>query len=1212
MNKALWLKAVSVILGVAALVALVWYAGPLIKVGEVTPLDSMTIRVVVAALAAVTGIVYFGLDFAHRIQSTKRMGQELASMGGLTGGGGSGGSGGGGAGQAVPNDGDALKLRMTDALTTLKKTSGAKGDYLYDLPWYVMIGPPGSGKTTALVNSGLKFPLSRGGATPSAIAGEGGTRYCDWWFTEEAVLIDTAGRYTTQDSDAQGDKGSWLAFLELLRRNRPKQPINGVFVAISIEDLLKLPEAQLRAHSDAIRARLVELHDHLKIDFPVYALFTKADLISGFMEFFGGIPEEERKAVWGVTFQTGDKTANMVNVVPDEFDLLIERLNQDVVDRVHDEPNPQAKVQIFGFPSQMSALKQPVFDFLNRIFEPTRYHTNATLRGFYFTSGTQEGTPIDQLVGALARSFGAENVGAVQYSGRGKSFFLTDLLQKVVFAEAGWVSTNVKAVRRGIILKTAGYAGLGALTFGLAAAWWWSYRGNSELIGSSYASVTQYKTVAGPLRDESIVSDHDFARIVPALHHLRTMPAGYQQREAPVPTSQTLGLSQKPRLNASAESAYETGLQRLMRPRLMFRLEDQMRKNITNPGFLVDSLRIYMMISGREPVEKQRVLDWASAEFATLFPGAGNAAGRQALMEHMSRLIELDPAQGLTALEPDANLVQEAQAAIGRMSVADRAFEILRSNARSQSDRDWVARRKGGQDMALVFEGAGGTPLENIRVPYFYTYAGFHEAFLGRVGQVADQVRQERRVLGDVAVQSAVSAQYEQLPQALYDRYAKEFVAAWQGELRKLRIRLLTADKPRYPSLQAAASPTSPITQLIESVREETALTKEKPAPPPAAGQPAAPPKPAAARIVLPGGEAPGASVEAAFRAYGLLLEGDRARRPVDELNKGLNDIYAALTMLNDPVRTAQGRQQFTESLRTLEVTTARFPEPFKAMLQSAAASFDSDAAGTTIARINQAVSDQITSSCQQVVAGNYPFTKSSGRDIAVQDFQRMFGPAGVLDRFFQANLAQYANTSGRNWTWNQASPVARQLSPAMLQSFQQAAEIRQAFFPGGAPGFSFAVRNIRMADELDMARLEINSGQLVTERPKPPPLPPAPTGLSAIFGAPPPPPPPPPAPTGPPPVVTFQWPGPIGMGSASLAVQSEAQQGRPSTLQRSGPWGIFRLLDSVNVQQLQGEAMMVRASVGGREVQYQLNVVTLPNPFTLTALRNFSCPVAR
>jgi len=59
---------------------------------------------------------------------------------------------------------------------------------------------------------------------PRQIAGIGGTRYCDWWFTEDAVLIDTAGRYTTQDSDSKADKASWLSFLNLLKKSRPRQP----------------------------------------------------------------------------------------------------------------------------------------------------------------------------------------------------------------------------------------------------------------------------------------------------------------------------------------------------------------------------------------------------------------------------------------------------------------------------------------------------------------------------------------------------------------------------------------------------------------------------------------------------------------------------------------------------------------------------------------------------------------------------------------------------------------------------------------------------------------------------------------------------------------------------------------------------------------------------------------------------------------------------
>ncbi len=105
---------------------------------------------------------------------------------------------------------DQMRTRLQEAMTQLRKVVGGRRGYVYQLPWYIMIGPPGSGKTTALLNSGLKFPLADTlGQEP--LRGVGGTRNCDWWFTEDAILLDTAGRYTTQDSDPELDRQGWPA-----------------------------------------------------------------------------------------------------------------------------------------------------------------------------------------------------------------------------------------------------------------------------------------------------------------------------------------------------------------------------------------------------------------------------------------------------------------------------------------------------------------------------------------------------------------------------------------------------------------------------------------------------------------------------------------------------------------------------------------------------------------------------------------------------------------------------------------------------------------------------------------------------------------------------------------------------------------------------------------------------------------------------------------
>ena len=214
-------------------------------------------------------------------------------------------------------DAEVLSERMGAALDTLRKAGGKT--YLYDLPWYVIIGPPGAGKTTALRNSGLEFPGSR----LEAVEGLSGTRNCDWWFTEEAVLIDTAGRYTTQDSDAASDAASWTAFLQLLKRHRPRQPINGVILTFSCEDLMGAEAEDLAKHASTVRQRLSEIHEHLKIDFPVYLVFSKADLIAGFREYFALLTPQRRKAVWGVTFQTRNRQDPTWQQAEKEFEALL-------------------------------------------------------------------------------------------------------------------------------------------------------------------------------------------------------------------------------------------------------------------------------------------------------------------------------------------------------------------------------------------------------------------------------------------------------------------------------------------------------------------------------------------------------------------------------------------------------------------------------------------------------------------------------------------------------------------------------------------------------------------------------------------------------------------------------------------------------------------------------------------------------------------------
>ena len=377
---------------------MIWFLGPILAIGEARPFDTIFGRLITIGIILFVSLAVILLIVVRRSKLAKNMEEDIVET------------------IDDSNDDDdelvkaelgELKGKLKEAMAALRKSKFGRKS-LYELPWYVMIGPPGAGKTTAIVNSGLQFPLADT-MGKEAIGGVGGTRNCDWWFTNNAVLIDTAGRYTTQDSVESEDNAGWLGFLRLLKKHRTRQPINGALVAISLSDLSLQDEATQKSHAAAIRRRLHELREKLGVRFPVYVLFTKSDLIAGFSEFYDNLGKDDREQVWGFTLPLPKKTKAEVSPIAtfdEEFGLLLGQLNAQSLERMQQETDHQRRSLISSFPSQVASVRVTARGFLDEVFQDNRFEKRHLLRGIYFTSGTQEGTPIDRLMMGMARTFG--------------------------------------------------------------------------------------------------------------------------------------------------------------------------------------------------------------------------------------------------------------------------------------------------------------------------------------------------------------------------------------------------------------------------------------------------------------------------------------------------------------------------------------------------------------------------------------------------------------------------------------------------------------------------------------------------------------------------------------------------------------------------------------------------------------------------------------
>ncbi|HEY0714087.1 MAG TPA: type VI secretion system membrane subunit TssM, partial [Polyangia bacterium] len=350
----------------------------------------------------------------------------------------------------------AMQAEFNRALQTLKTSKAGRSgkSALSSLPWYVIIGPPGSGKSTLLRNSGLRFPYLS--AKRGAVRGVGGTRNCDWWMANEGILLDTAGRWSTDEDD----QDEWLAFLDQLRKTRRGRPINGILVAISAADLLEPGGDDVLTLAKKLRERVDEVMGRLEVTLPVYLIITKCDLVGGFVESFGLLKDKERGQIWGVTLPLDAAAGLRPEMFVEKLDRLVDVLEAQSLTRLADEPRMDLRRRLFEFPQQFEEVCPGLVDLVNELFSENSYQDGPILRGVYFTSATQEGRPIDNIVRRIAESIGVAPLIQAQPVLKAKSYFLRDVFNAVIFPDQNVAGAGDRAQRRQKLIGIAAAAGL--------------------------------------------------------------------------------------------------------------------------------------------------------------------------------------------------------------------------------------------------------------------------------------------------------------------------------------------------------------------------------------------------------------------------------------------------------------------------------------------------------------------------------------------------------------------------------------------------------------------------------------------------------------------------------------------------------------------------------------------------------------------------------
>ncbi len=811
------------------------------------------------------------------------------------------------------------------------------------------------------------------------------------------------------------------------------------------------------------------------------------------------------------------------------------------------------------------------------------------LRGVYFTSGTQEGSPIDRVMGALARSFGIERRMLPPQAASGRSYFLTRLLKDVIFAEQGLAGTNLKWERQRALLKWGAYALIGVLAAGLTLAWFISYRNNGAYVAAVDDKVAQVKKQVEALPTGTTT---DVVSLLPVLQSVQELSAASGVTAGREPWSMGFGLFQGDKLSSAANNAYRRLLQDTFLQRLVFRLEDQLRSGRRdNLELLYEGLKSYIMFHDGEHFDADALKAWITADWERNLPRDVAIEQRQQLEAHLDALF----ARGAVSppLPADAQLIQGVRSQLAALPLPQRVYSRLKRQGVGADIPEFTLAQAGGPSTPLVFTRASGEPLTK-GVPGLFTYNGYHKAFIKESEKVARQLADEESwVLGITDKQQSRFVDPREVSRLTEDvrrLYLEDYARVWEKLVADIRLIPSTSLQKSIETARILSAVDSPMPPLFRAIVKETTLGEKQEEAKTVVDKATDKVKESREGLLkMLGGAEQAAAAGPAKRLESVVDDRfDGLRRmvkppapgqpaPVDASLGLINELYTLLTATETAVKGGATPPQ-SEVPTKIKAEAARMPEPLRSMLQTLSIAGSSQALGATRSNISAGLAAAVGDFCPKAINGRYPFVRSSQRDVTQEDFARLFAPGGLIDDFFQKNLLQYVDISTKPWSFKRVGDTSMGDSGTLVQ-FQRAAAIRDVFFRSGrAAGMRLDFKPVEMDASINQFILDVD-GQLVKYS------------------------------HGPQVPQAVQWPGPRGSTQVRLQVQPPSAAGASGQV-FEGPWALFRMFDQVQIENTaQPEKFKVTFNIEGRRATFEVTTSSVQNPFRLRELEQFQCP---
>lgn len=1211
----LWLRWPVFIMAIAVLCVVVWVLGPFLLVGEKHPLVPVGIRLIGIAVMLFVALLYglwlllLGLKDNPKLLDKFTSGKETS----------------------VENDTSEAAAAIGNAVDYVNKNRSTLSFFqrvilarkpLDLLPWYMVLGTDDAGKTSAILASGQNFPVPEQLNQVGKPAEQ--TRNCKCWFANDAIYVDTAGKYV---SDSEQNLSEWRAILKALKKHRPVRALNGAIVTFSAADLLGRSTAEIFELAASLRARIEDLRQTLGVRFPVYVLVTKLDQLPGFAEYFRILTEQEREQVWGVTFPYGDaRTApesELGGQIRDELALLEERIERDMIVRQQEEYDNRDRKKMYALPQDFHLLSGLVADVVHNIFFASRYNESQSytlLRGIYFCSSHQ---PVDfclvnnqsimrkwfnyvehkkPLVMATLTEQPKDRDFLISDVSYGRQYFLKQLFSDVIVKDKYLARHNLPNESKFRLQRLLGHTLSIVIAFILLNGFYNSYGNNSEYLG-------EVKTRVAALESEAnrFVSSADDNLLARTLMLSQSLPE-YGSLDVFNPTLDwRYGLYTGTDVVEASGSLYQYLLQRLLSPQIEQQTTLALKEAIDSgkPERIYDQLKLYLQVFGQGKFDHQ----YLTESITNLWEARGKLQPyeeRQIFVSHLRNLLSSTEWRRY-GQSVDDGLVKYARSLLKRQDLASRLYDRLKYTTAHDASADLtlseMAKSRSGELFSVIDEHA------EISIPGLFTRAGYYDVFKKKMDPSLMWLKREDAwVMGNddehdsqgVTPQAKMASngvQVNPVQQQVLALYLDEYTRHWQDFLSNIRIKTdvlplgygsagLAAD---IYMLRALSASDSPLANLVtRAVRETTLADKEDKSlldKVPNKGQVLN----AAAKVSLAYDAMEKKllrdRVDDHFSPLRQFVTGSREPSegelhsgPAAELSKllgALSEQYTLFVIYDDALKNGNAMALSNTAVK-IGAESQTWPEPLPNLIAPLLDSAWMRANQKAIAKSSEGIDENLGRVCRTTLQGRYPFSWSQ-REVKPSDFERFFAAGGLVDEYFKKNLADKVDTSSHPWRFK----GDLEDNEYMLRVFEQAAEIRDAFFNSEGGRKLSLIFDIAVP-YLDPAITQLNMNF---------------DGKQVSYAH---------WPVAP---VSLAWPVSHMTSRVSINATPRVTAGT-SYLSFSGPWALFRWMDSADdMVASEGDGTVLVYKLDSRRVNIQVSGLTYKEIPVRDLLKAFRCP---